>query len=72
MKTKTIFFILSLLIVGTASAQFRRNPTPNDTLHSVTVNPDNSVIFRLYAPDAKTVGIGGDIVPFGKPVVPLV
>ena len=69
MKTKTIFFILCLLIVGTASAQFRRNPTPNDTLHSVTVNPDNSVIFRLYAPDAKTVGIGGDIVPFGKPVV---
>ncbi|MBQ9882855.1 MAG: endo-1,4-beta-xylanase Z [Bacteroidaceae bacterium] len=67
MKSKALLLGACLLMAGSVSAQFQRTPTPNDTLHSVTVNPDNTVIFRLYAPDAKSVNISGDIVPWGKP-----
>ena len=70
MKAKAIILLSAgLLMMGTANAQFQRTPTPNDTLHSVTVNPDKSVILRIYAPEAKTVGVGGDIAPYGKPAV---
>lgn len=70
MKAKAIILLSAgLLMMGTANAQFQRTPTPNDTLHSVTVNPDKSVILRIYAPEAKTVGVGGDIAPWGKPAV---
>ena len=67
MKSKALLLGACLLMAGSVSAQFQRTPTPNDTLHSVTVNPDNTVIFRLYAPDAKSVNVSGDIVPWGKP-----
>ena len=44
-----------------------RQPTPNDTLRSTVVLPDNSVIFQIYAPKAETVSLTGDL-PWDKPV----
>ena len=42
-----------------AQAQ-RREPTPNDTLVSPEVTPDHRVTFRIYAPKASEVTVGGD------------
>jgi enterochelin esterase family protein len=42
-----------------AQAQ-RREPTPNDTLVSPEVLPDHRVTFRIYAPKASAVTVGGD------------
>ena len=53
-----------------ASAQFQWKRTPNDTLQSVRVLPDGSAVFSIYAPEAKDVRLSGDIVPWGKPLVP--
>jgi enterochelin esterase-like enzyme len=39
------------------------NFTPNDTLTSVTLLPDNSVIFRIYVPKASEVMLGGTDIP---------
>ena len=49
------------------SAQWFRQPTPNDTLQSVRVLPDGKVLFQLYAPEARTVAVTGDL-PWDKPV----
>ena len=38
----------------------RREPTPNDTLVSPGVAPDHKVTFRIYAPKASAVTVGGD------------
>ncbi len=38
-------------------------PTPNDTLHSITIDRVNNVAFRLYAPRASEVKIGGPDIP---------
>jgi len=73
MKLKSIF--LSILLLGSAApalAQWQRTPTPNDTLQSVRRLADGSVVFSIYAPKARTVALGGEIVPFmseNKPVV---
>lgn len=49
--------------VSTVHAQnFRNHPkTPNDDLVSFQVNDDSSATFRLYAPEAKKVELGGDV-----------
>ena len=62
-------FLLTLLLGCTLplSAQWFRQPTPNDTLQSVRVLPDGKVLFQLYAPEAKTVAVTGDL-PWDKPV----
>jgi enterochelin esterase-like enzyme len=50
-----------------ASAQLpRRQPTPNDRLKSAEVAPDKKVTFRIYAPKADEVSIGGDFGRGGK------
>jgi enterochelin esterase family protein len=65
-------FALALLAVAStapprASAQFpRRQPTPNDTLKSTEVAPDRKVTFRIYAPKASEVSVGGDFGQGGK------
>jgi enterochelin esterase-like enzyme len=52
---------LTALVVPRASAQPQRRPrTPNDTLRSVEVAPDHKVTFRIYAPKASEVSVGGD------------
>jgi len=64
-QTKTIALHCATLAVWmmtfNAGAQMpRREPTPNDTLKSPEVLPDNRVAFRIYAPKADAVTIGGD------------
>src|SRR5262249_21159746 len=50
-----------------ASAQFPpRRPTPNDTLRSPEVAADKKVTFRIYAPKAEEVSVGGDFGQGGK------
>ncbi len=65
---KTLILLAALLgCTLTLSAQWFRQPTPNDTLQSVRVLPDGKVLFQLYAPEAKTVAVTGDL-PWDKPV----
>lgn len=55
--------ILTLLCVASllgANAQWRRNVTPADTLRSIVTNNDGSTSFRIYAPKAESVELGGD------------
>ncbi|MBQ3766512.1 MAG: endo-1,4-beta-xylanase Z [Bacteroidales bacterium] len=49
------------------AAQWGRRPTPNDTLQSTRVLPDGKVLFQIYAPEAKTVSVSGDL-PWDKQV----
>lgn len=63
---KKILFLTAALCIGTAAwAQFRRTPTPNDTLQSVRNNGGN-VTLSIYAPEAKQVTVAGDIMPWGQ------
>ena len=58
---------LAVLAPMTASAQPPpRRPTPNDTLKSTEVAPDRKVSFRIYAPKAEEVSVGGDFGQGGK------
>ncbi|HEX5271232.1 MAG TPA: alpha/beta hydrolase-fold protein [Gemmataceae bacterium] len=53
--------LLACAVVPPALAQPpRRQPTPNDTLVSHEVQPDRKVTFRIYAPKASAVTVGGD------------
>jgi enterochelin esterase family protein len=58
--------VLGVLLVAAAvapraDAQFpRREPTPNDTLLSHEIATDHKVTFRVYAPKASEVTVGGD------------
>ena len=66
---KRILFALVALsaFATTAGAQgWFRQPTPNDTLRSTVVLPDNSVVFQIYAPEAESVAVMGDL-PWDKP-----
>jgi 1,4-alpha-glucan branching enzyme len=60
---KLFLFLLTGLYCAAMNAQLNRIPrvpTPNDNLVSFEVNADGSATFRLYAPDAKSVELGGD------------
>lgn len=57
----------ALCLATTASAQFRREPTPNDTLQSVRAD-NGKVTLSIYAPKAQNVTVGGDIVPWGQKI----
>lgn len=69
--------LVACLLLGmtvSASAQWQRIPTPNDTLQSIRQQADGSVVFSIYAPKARTVSIAGDgdLIPWmgeNKPVV---
>ena len=50
------------------SAQWTRQITPADTLHSTVVLPDGKVVFQIYAPKARTVAVTGDL-PWDRPVI---
>ncbi|MGE0885413.1 MAG: hypothetical protein AB7P14_17845 [Blastocatellales bacterium] len=43
----------------------QRQPTPNDTLKSPEALSDGRVVFRIYAPKASEVTVGGDWIPQG-------
>jgi enterochelin esterase-like enzyme len=54
-------FLLACAAAPPAPAQPpRREPTPNDTLVSPEVLSDRKVTFRIYAPKATAVTVGGD------------
>ena len=60
-------FSLSTLAMPGALAQPPRRPqSPNATLKSVEVAPDHKVTFRIYAPKASEVSVGGDFGAGGK------
>lgn len=59
-----------MLFVGSLSAGARRpvrQATPNDTLQSVRILPNGDVAFSIYAPEAKTVSLAGDIAGWNQP-----
>lgn len=53
-------------VLAQAQGWFRQ-PTPNDTLQSTRVLPGGKVLFQIYAPEAKSVSVSGDL-PWNKPV----
>jgi len=59
----TLLFLCFIFVVVTSevSAQFRREPTPNDTLTSAEVQTGGEIIFRIYAPEAEQVTVSGDM-----------
>ena len=49
MKRILLFFVAMTAFATMAGAQgWFRQPTPNDTLRSVVVLPDNSVVFQIF------------------------
>ena len=67
-SVKMMMMALAVAATMPAAAQFRRTPTPNDTLQSVRVSPKGDVTFSIYAPNAKDVRISAECAPFGQPV----
>lgn len=59
--------ILAISFSANAQEAFYRKTTPNDTLQSTRVLPNGKVLFQLYAPQAKSVSVTGDL-PWDKPV----
>lgn len=58
--------LLALTAFSAAFAQpAQRQPTPNDTLKSPEVLADGRVVFRIYAPKASEVTVGGDWIAQG-------
>ena len=67
MKKTLMYFVAMFAFATVAGAQgWFRQPTPNDTLRSTVILPDNSVVFQIYAPEAKSVAVAGDL-PWDKP-----
>jgi enterochelin esterase-like enzyme len=61
-----LIILVTVLIIFTTSASaqnFRPQPTPNDTLVSPRILPDNQVQFSIYAPNAESVLIIGSDIP---------
>lgn len=59
--TKLIMMMLiAVLFTQEMSAQRRRQLSPADTLRSIVTNKDGSTSFRIYAPEAENVTLGGD------------
>jgi len=71
MRTKRLTQIAaaaSVLVLAqpVSSQPQRREPSPNDTLKTVEVSPDDRVTFRIYAPKASEVTASGDWVAQGR------
>ena len=64
---KRILTLAALCCCLPLAAQWYRQPTPNDTLQSTRVLPDGKVLFQIYAPQAQSVMVLGDL-PWDKPV----
>ncbi|MDF0705882.1 alpha/beta hydrolase-fold protein [Flagellimonas okinawensis] len=68
-KSIRVFGIAMTLIlicsVPVQAQRFNRTPTPNDTLKSTEILENGDVVFRIYAPKAENVTLGGDVVPWG-------
>ena len=57
--------LCAALICQIGSAQGRGPVSPADTLRSIVPHADGSVTFRIYAPKAQEVTLGGDFSGFG-------
>jgi hypothetical protein len=69
LRSGALLGLLSLASVALprAEAQFAaRQRTPNDTLKSTEVAADHKVTFRIFAPKASEVSVGGDFGEGGK------
>ncbi len=63
MKKSLLLCTILVLLIGSGAAFAQtpqRQPTPNDTLKSPQVLPDNRVAIRIYAPKASEVTVSGD------------
>ena len=64
-------FLIAIAMLSFASAADAQGwfpqPTPNDTLRSTVILPDNAVVFQIYAPKAGSVSVTGDL-PWDNPV----
>ncbi|MCB9090201.1 MAG: esterase [Calditrichae bacterium] len=56
-------YACAALLLFSLSAPAQWTPTPNDTLVSYRVQPDQQVIFRIYAPQAEKLLLGGTDIP---------
>ncbi|MBN1561916.1 hypothetical protein JW998_16815, partial [candidate division KSB1 bacterium] len=63
MKKLTICTVILLLMATMRAQDFRRTPTPNDTLTSPKILPDGQVRLCIYAPNAQSVRLGGTDIP---------
>ena len=71
MKALNFIFLTSLCFMGmTAQAQQNLNWGQGEQVISPEVNPDNTVTFRMVAPQAKRVQITGDFMPSMKMETP--
>lgn len=59
-----ILLVCAIFTIALAK-QTPRQPTPNDTLKSPEVLSDSRVVFRIYAPKADEVTVGGDWISQG-------
>lgn len=68
MKKTFLYLAAMFVFAASSSAQgwFPR-PTPNDTLRSTVILPGNAVVFQIYAPEAESVSVTGDL-PWDNPV----
>ena len=64
-KTSVVTGLLVLVTSQLFAQAPPRTPTPNDTLKSPEVLSDGRVVFRLYAPKASEVSVGGDWISQG-------
>lgn len=55
--------LLALAVLGSAGAQFQRQPTPNDTLTSYKILSEKRVIFKMYAPHAQKAAFSSSDMP---------
>ncbi len=64
------FFLIAVALLGAsvaADAQWQMRRSPNDTLQSTVILPGNKVVFQIYAPQAESVSVAGDL-PWTSPV----
>ena len=64
---KLLILLVAAMAFQPLGAQWFRQPTPNDTLQSVRVLPCGDVLFQIYAPQASSVAVMGDL-PWDRPV----
>jgi len=59
------FLLTGCILILFSTNHFAQNymPTPNDTLNSPIVHSDSSITFRVYAPNATEVKMGGTDFP---------
>jgi enterochelin esterase-like enzyme len=63
LSTACLAILCALLLTTSYGAAQMYTPTPNDTLQSLSIGSDHRVAFRIYAPRAESVWVGGSDIP---------